>query len=127
MKIFLALYTTFLFAGCAFNPVPQKNSRRVHPAISDLDNLEMLLLNDQQPLVEQERTPSQQSSIRLGMEKNGVRRFLGAPNQVEVAGNPKYENERWIYETQVPTLGGYYKEKRVIYFENGAVVGWESH
>lgn len=126
MKTILIILASLSLSACMMSPTPRKNSRRVHPALSDLDNLEMLLLNEQQPLVTQKRKPSGSDHLHLGMAKNGVQRSLGIPTQVEVAGNPKYENERWIYETQVPTLEGYYSERRVIYFENGTVVGWES-
>ncbi len=59
------------------------------------------------------------------MPKQKVSLHLGSPNQIEVAGNPKYGNERWVYERSVPTIDGYYKETKVIYFEGGSVVGWE--
>ena len=122
----LILLTTFV-AGCMLAPPPANPSRKTHPEISDLDNLEMLLLNEQQPIYESNRNLANIDHLRLGMQKNRVKHRLGAPNQVEVAGNPKYGNERWIYETSVPTLDGYYKEKKIIYFESGTVVGWESH
>ncbi len=126
MKLILIFLTSLSLSACMLSPTPRKNSRKVHPALSDLDNLEMLLLNDQQPLVTQKRKPATTDYLHLGMGKNNVQRSLGIPTQVEVAGNPKYENERWIYETQVPTMDGFYSERRVIYFENGTVVGWES-
>ncbi len=126
MKILALFLMSQVFIACMLTPRPADHSRRVHPAISDLDNLEMLLLNDQEALYEEQRQLSSTRNIRLGMEKNRVARTLGEPKLVEVAGNPKYGNERWIYETAIPTLDGYYKEKRVIYFEGGNVVGWET-
>lgn len=109
------------------SPRPTENRRRTHPAISDLDNLEMLLLNDQQPLYSAHNRHSTSNNIRLGMERTRVKRNLGLPNEIEVAGNPKYGNERWVYKKEISTLDGYYTEKQVIYFEAGSVVGWESH
>lgn len=57
------------------------------------------------------------SEVNLGMSKNDVFASLGKPSRVEVAGNPSYENERWMY--QVNGLSKY------IYFESGVVQGWE--
>lgn len=127
MRILSLLILSQFFVACLMTPQPAQNSRKVHPAISDLDNLEMLLLNDQQSIYQNNRKLSSTDNIHLGMQKNRVKRSLGLPSQVEVAGNPKYGNERWVYVRSVPTLDGYYKEKKVIYFEGGSVVGWESH
>lgn len=58
-----------------------------------------------------------QSNIILGMSKSEVMNNWGRPARVEVAGNPTYENERWVYN-----LNGAMK---YIYFESGRVGGWE--
>ncbi len=58
-------------------------------------------------------------SIFWGMDKNKVLQVLGQPRQVDYAGDPRYENERWGYATN--DLG----TTRYIYFENGRVDGWE--
>lgn len=126
MKNLLILALCQLLVSCLATPQPSAPSRKMHSELSDLDNLEMLLLNDQQAIYTNQSSYNR-GNIRLGMAKQRVKRTLGSPNQVEVAGNPKYENERWTYEENVPTLDGYYKEKKVIYFEGGSVVGWESH
>lgn len=109
------------------SPQPTQALRRTSPHLSDLDNLEMLLLNEQQPIHQNSRKFASTDNIRLGMQRRRVKMSLGSPMHVEVAGNPKYGNERWIYEKEIPTLDGYYTEKQVIYFEGGSVVGWESH
>ena len=108
-------------------PNPTEPSIKYHSEISDLDNLEMLLLNEQQPIYENNRDIASSDALRLGMNKKNVKRNLGLPKHVEVAGNPKYGNERWVYEKAVPTMDGYYKEFKVIYFEGGRLVGWETH
>ena len=128
MKILITLICCFVLSGCLISPQRMENnsSRKFHPEISELDNLEMLLLNEQEPVFRQDSSLAPPESIRIGMNKRRVKRALGLPNYREVAGNPKYENERWIYERSVPTLDGYYKEKRIIYFEKGRLVGWES-
>ncbi len=67
-------------------------------------------------------TPARISAIRkndvlLGMKKNDVLDSLGKPVRIEVAGNPRNENERWLYR-----LNG---NQKFIYFESGQVQGWE--
>ena len=58
-----------------------------------------------------------QSRIILGMSKADVMNNWGRPMRVEVAGNPSYENERWVYNLNGAT--------KYIYFESGRVGGWE--
>lgn len=55
-------------------------------------------------------------SISLGMDKASVIQMWGQPTRVEVAGNPRYENERWIFNE-----GG---NSKYIYFASGKVEGW---
>lgn len=57
-----------------------------------------------------------QSRLGLGMSKQDVTQAWGQPSRVEVAGNPRHENERWAY------IEG--RQVRYIYFENGRVNGW---
>jgi hypothetical protein len=131
MKLIAFITLAFIMSSC-ITAHPTSPNRRIHPEFSDLDDLEMMLLNDHENIFENRRQKRSVSSnfnqpnIRLGMARRNVRMTLGSPTQVEVAGNPVYGNERWIYETSVPTLEGYYTEKKVIYFEGGSVVGWES-
>lgn len=54
--------------------------------------------------------------IHQGMSKQEVRSLMGGPDRVDIAGNPSYENERWIYRT-----GG---KVNYVYFESGQVSGW---
>lgn len=55
-------------------------------------------------------------SIRLGMSKDEVASLWGRPYDVEIAGNPDYQNERWAF----------YNGQQVMYvfFEKGRVEGW---
>ena len=57
------------------------------------------------------------TGVALGMSKDDVRESWGKPTRVEIAGNPSYENERWLY-----TRNG---ASKYIYFESGRVGGWE--
>ncbi len=55
--------------------------------------------------------------IFVGMTKSEVRSVWGGPNRVEVAGNPREENERWAF---------YHNgEVKYVYFEQGIVQGWQ--
>lgn len=56
------------------------------------------------------------NDIYLGMSKSEVSRQWGQPNRVEVAGNPRHENERWVF------VEG--SRVRYVYFESGRVHGW---
>lgn len=58
------------------------------------------------------------SNISLGMKKNDISSSWGQPMFKEFAGDPSEQNERWIYS--------HGSTKRMIYFENGEVAGWET-
>lgn len=64
--------------------------------------------------------------ITLGMTQDLVRKSWGEPSSIEHSGNPIYKNERWKYLRDTPTLNGYKRERRFVYFEGGRVVGWET-
>ena len=68
----------------------------------------------------------EQSDIGAGMTRQAVKEAWGAPDDVEVAGNPMYGNEKWKYSEQVTSSEGYMTERRTVYFESGRVVGWET-
>lgn len=69
----------------------------------------------------------EQSDIGAGMTRQAVKEAWGAPDDIEVAGNPMYGNEKWKYQEQVTSREGYMTERRTVYFESGRVVGWETH
>jgi hypothetical protein len=64
--------------------------------------------------------------IALGMPAEYVKKSWGEPTQVDHSGNPLYKNELWHYSRQISTPQGYKQEKRMVYFEGGRVVGWET-
>ena len=68
-----------------------------------------------------------QNDIMLGMTRAAVRDSWGPPDEVEVAGQTMYGNERWLYKEQVTSSEGYATERRVVIFESGRVVGWETN
>jgi hypothetical protein len=67
------------------------------------------------------------NDVTLGMTRQAVKDSWGEPEQVEVAGNPIYGNERWKYLEEISSSEGYQTEARIIYFESGRVVGWEKN
>ncbi|MES2527839.1 MAG: hypothetical protein V4598_12165 [Bdellovibrionota bacterium] len=75
--------------------------------------------------VEKKRSPAsvgdaftaRRNEVGMGMSKDDVMGSLGKPMRVEVAGNPSYENERWLYQ--------FNGSNKYIYFESGKVQGWE--
>lgn len=60
---------------------------------------------------------AQKRDILVGMSKSDVISSWGKPERVEVAGNPRNENERWLYRMA--------RGSKYIYFESGEVQGWE--
>ncbi len=66
------------------------------------------------------------NNIALGMTGNEVEQSWGEPTDIEYAGNPVYQNERWSYTKEISTKSGYQKETRVVYFEFGRVAGWQT-
>ncbi len=64
--------------------------------------------------------------IVLGMNMHDVISAWGEPGEVQNAGNTTSTgNQRWVYPIgQASRL--YSGENRVVYFENGRVVGWEA-
>jgi len=67
--------------------------------------------------LQQRSVAMQKQDILLGMSKDDVLQSWGKPVRVEIAGNPRYENERWLYSVNGAS--------KYIYFEAGQVGGWE--
>ncbi len=60
-----------------------------------------------------------------GMTMRDVESRWGEPAQIDYAGQTRSNNQRWIYSEGLSTRQGVAKQK-VIYFERGRVVGWET-
>lgn len=73
------------------------------------------------------RAAIDEGDVSLGMSKEAVLKSWGDPEAVEVAGNPDYGSERWVYTHFEASQEGYQTQQRMIYFERGKVVGWETH
>lgn len=80
--------------------------------------------NEDHPVI---NTIIEKNDVTLGMSQNAVIQSWGDPDIVEVAGNPVYRNERWKYTKMISGDEGFQQQTRVIYFESGRVVGWETY
>ena len=58
-------------------------------------------------------------NINIGMSKKDVIDQWGNPSQVEFAGEPHYQNEKWTFRST--------GLEKTLYFENGLVKGWEQY
>ncbi|MBY0518581.1 MAG: outer membrane protein assembly factor BamE [Bacteriovoracaceae bacterium] len=56
--------------------------------------------------------------ITLGMTKEEVESYWGRPERVDIAGNPNFENERWLYRHNGAA--------KYVFFEAGKVGGWST-
>jgi hypothetical protein len=54
--------------------------------------------------------------ISVGMNKQEVVELWGRPSKIDIAGNPRLQNERWTF------MGN--GAARYVYFESGSVQGW---
>lgn len=102
-----------------FLQIPTLDARQRWAQNRGLKTVETEFDNGTQQLIEN-------NDIARGMSRNAVIQSWGNPDVEEYAGNPVYGNERWVYNKQVSTDQGYKQERRLIYFEAGRVVGWET-
>lgn len=63
--------------------------------------------------------------VRVGMNKQDVLFAWGQPQETFVAGDPRHQNEKWVYYVGLSSQLGK-ANARAIYFENGFVSGWET-
>lgn len=67
-----------------------------------------------------------EGDLALGMTRDAVRESWGSPARVEVSGNPKMGNERWLYKEFLPSREGYIPQQRFVFFKSGKVAGWKT-
>lgn len=87
------------------------NKNKIWSRVKDLKNFDEIV---------------ESQDIALGMPQDYVRKSWGEPSQIEISGNAIYKNERWQYLKQISTPQGYKQQSRLVYFEGGRVVGWET-
>jgi hypothetical protein len=84
------------------------------------------LLKEETSYTEPVAKAIEENDITVGMSPKAVKESWGDPDIVETAGDPMYGYERWNYHRFVAGNEGYQKENRIVYFEGGRVVGWET-
>lgn len=60
-----------------------------------------------------------------GMSMDDVLSVWGRPTHVEVAGEVRFKNQKWTYSDRSSHYLGP-STSRIVYFEEGKVVGWET-
>lgn len=78
-------------------------------------------------LTPEAREAISKGDIFPGMTREAVTESWGEPEQVEVAGNRQFGNEKWTYIEYTTTSEGYQKEERIVIFESGKVAGWRRY
>jgi hypothetical protein len=66
-----------------------------------------------------------ENDLVLGMQMQDVRDAWGEPRQVDTAGDPGAGNQRWMYFNGLSSRWSL-SSARVVYFEAGKVVGWDT-
>lgn len=84
------------------------------------------ILNRPSELASRYKRMIDNQDIAIGMPNEIVKKAWGDPLNIESSGNSLYKNEKWRYLRTVSTTDGFKQEKRVVYFEGGRVVGWET-
>jgi hypothetical protein len=62
--------------------------------------------------------------ITLGMAMGDVLSVWGEPRSIDTAGDPRQGNQRWVYFDGLSSRWSM-SAKRIVYFEQGRVIGWE--
>lgn len=86
------------------------------------------------PLVHQDLILPHQNirpKLTIGMSMRDVEQIWGQPDTIFAAGEVNLGHQKWIYSTQKQMVEGHLLpqqnlvEDRVVYFEQGKVIGWE--
>ena len=120
-----------LFMGCASLEIPDPWANPFRAEETDLRSSEVppsvysveTETRDRQEQLEQSRI---ERDVALGMTMNDVAHAWGTPGAVNTAGEPMMGNQQWIYFQGLSSRYGN-GSKRVVYFEQGRVAGWETH
>lgn len=91
----------------------EERTNYINTKIQDMSDDEAFKQNSREFM---KRRSVRSQEIAEGMTKDDVINLWGKPTKIEVAGHPKFENERWSFAE-----GGQVKR---IYFEAGKVQGW---
>ena len=106
-QITLLILIPWLAGSCAFLPLGSQNPYRYEAEAEEPDT-----------------SVPRIGDVAAGMSMQDVTQTWGEPRHVQYAGRPGAGNQRWVYTDGPTTLGT--GESRVLYFEDGQLVGWES-
>lgn len=120
-KLSLILVLVTLCTGCVGLELSPKSNRFAH----NKQTFSQQIFEADKPIKKSIPNELKANSLSRGMTKITVKTLMGEPNDVQIAGNSSYENEKWIYQRYIPTEAGYQKDIKIIYFEKGKVAGWE--
>lgn len=92
-------------------------SRRIAPIVSSKGRVPASIPSDSDIASYYRPTQRNLPELYIGMQKRDVLEKWGRPSRIDVAGDPRYENERWAF----------YENGKIknVYFESGKVQGWE--
>lgn len=71
------------------------------------------------------REAKRRRDLVLGMGTSDVESIWGSPRSIETAGDSNSGNERWVYSNSIFGANSL-TPQRVVFFENGRVVGWST-
>jgi hypothetical protein len=100
-----------------FLSLANRRERETYLAARGVDESSQLRSSHSQPDM-QDLNPAAVSPLSLGMPKQALLEHWGSPEQVDFAGDPQHENERWLYRRNGAA--------KYIYLESGRVAGWTS-
>ncbi len=123
LKLILLVTFFFLFTACS---TPSLFSMSESDRIAELETREREAFEAAEELRRiRVRHGLQERDLVLGMQMSDVRNVWGEPRDVQMAGDPRYGNQRWIYFEGLSSPWST-SRARIVYFENGRVVGWET-
>jgi hypothetical protein len=122
---FLVTFICAFLSGCAIASFELDAEDRSPAMSAEAEERHALRMQMEQMKQAQIRRARDNRDVILGMRQEDVLYVWGHPGEVAVAGNRSDGNEKWVYYEGLSRRAGL-GQARVIYFEQGEVVGWES-
>ncbi|MGZ3687225.1 MAG: hypothetical protein ACXVBW_02925 [Bdellovibrionota bacterium] len=125
--LILMIFLGFIAAGCSTErpaPDPYLAALGVDPVILAQQAHELDALHKREQARVQRGLASRE--LVVGMRPDDVRTVWGDPREVETAGDNSLGNQRWVYYDGF-SFGLSASTPKMVYFENGRVVGWRAN
>jgi hypothetical protein len=136
-KLISALWVSFLTAtlthcamiklGDSYEDPIERAAESVRNAGSEGDNHSLQEAAQMREAVIEHASLS--GDLVLGMNKYTVVSVWGNPTEIQTAGEPGSQNEKWIYSPSVSRrlrAPAQMSGTKVVFFESGRVAGWET-